>query len=124
MTYRLVIHRSLPGLNEYIAAERSNRHVAAKMKKQIEHEIIMEAKIQLKKKKFDKPVSMIYCWYEKDKRRDKDNISFARKFIQDSLVKNGNLKNDGWKEIDSFSDEFRVDKENPRVEVLIMEVEK
>ena len=34
MTYQtLVIEGSLPTLNEYIRAERSNRHAAAKMKK-------------------------------------------------------------------------------------------
>lgn len=63
---------------------------------------------------------MKYCWYEKNRRRDLDNISsFGRKVIQDALVKSGVLKNDGWKEIISFSDEFYVDPDNPRIEVEI-----
>ena len=34
---KFVILGTLPGLNEYISAERSNRHSAAKMKKQTEY---------------------------------------------------------------------------------------
>lgn len=66
---------------------------------------------------------MIYRWYEKDKRRDLDNVSsFGRKVIQDALVYTGVIQNDGWKEITGFSDEFYVDKKNPRIEVEIEEV--
>lgn len=72
----------------------------------------------------DKPVYMEYTWYEKNKRRDLDNISsFGRKVIQDSLVHTHVLKNDGWKEIVGFSDTFYVDAINPRIEVLIREVQ-
>ena len=31
----------------------------------------------------------------------------------------GVLANDGWQEIVSFADRFKVDKDNPRVEILI-----
>lgn len=66
---------------------------------------------------------MRYRWYEKDRRRDLDNVSsFGRKVIQDALVQTHVLKNDGWKEITGFSDEFFVDADNPRIEVEIEEV--
>ena len=66
---------------------------------------------------------MRYRWYEKDRRRDLDNVSsFGRKVIQDALVQTHILKNDGWKEIIGFSDEFFVDARNPRIEVEIEEV--
>lgn len=48
--------------------------------------------------------------------------SFGRKVIQDALVRAGVLKNDGWAQIEGFSDEFRVDEKHPRVEVEICEV--
>ena len=68
------------------------------------------------------PVSMHYRWVEKDRRRDKDNISsFGRKVIQDALVEMGALQNDGWNNIHSFSDEFTVDKKYPRIEIEIEE---
>ena len=63
---------------------------------------------------------MVYHWYEKDRRRDKDNIcAFGRKVIQDALVKARFLRNDGWKNIAGFEDRFYVDKDKPRVVVEI-----
>ena len=64
-------------------------------------------------------------WYEPNKRRDLDNISsFGRKVIQDALVNLGVLENDGWQNIRGFNDEFRVSKDEPRIEVHIFEVER
>nr|WP_278885619.1 RusA family crossover junction endodeoxyribonuclease [[Ruminococcus] torques] len=66
---------------------------------------------------------MRYKWFEKNRRRDLDNVSsFGRKVIQDALVRAHILQNDGWKEIVGFSDEFFVDAHNPRIEVEIEEV--
>ena len=121
--YRLVIRGTLPNLNDYIAAERRNKHIAAAMKRQTEHVVMMYAKSQLRGMRFSGPVRMAYAWYEPNRRRDKDNVSsFGRKCIQDALVRAGILENDGWKEIDSFSDSFHVDKKNPRIEVEIEEI--
>lgn len=119
MEKKLVIPGKLPGLNEYTTAERTHRQKAARIKSQVQEDISWCIKRQLKKTKFDKPVHMAYTWIEPNRYRDKDNIAFAKKFIQDALVRNGVLKNDGWKEIDGFSDSFEVDRENPRVEVEI-----
>ncbi|MCX7774036.1 MAG: RusA family crossover junction endodeoxyribonuclease [Clostridia bacterium] len=120
---KLVIPGALPGLNEYIAAERQHRQKAAAMKKQYEHAIILLIKTQLRGVQFSGPVRMTYTWHEKDRRRDKDNVSsMGRKIIQDAMVKAGVLSNDGWAEIDSFQDNFSVDKRNPRIEITIEEV--
>ena len=54
------------------------------------------------------PVRIVYRWIEVTKRRDKDNIAFAKKFIQDTLVKFGLLCNDGWGEIESYTDYFEI----------------
>lgn len=122
MGTKLIITGTLPGLNENIEAERQHRQKAAALKRQQEHLIILCIKSQLRGKKFTGPVRMRYLWVEKDRRRDKDNISsMGRKIIQDALVKAGVLPNDGWANIDGFSDEFAVDKNNPRVEVEILE---
>ncbi len=116
---RFTIPGRLPGLNEYITAERTNRYKGAAMKRQAENVVIAAAK-KLGKWRPDGPVRMVYNWFEPDRRRDKDNISsFGRKVIQDALVKGGWLKNDGWKEIAGFEDRFSVGKKNPRIEVEI-----
>lgn len=120
--HTLIIPGVLPGLNEYISAERRNKYQAASMKKQAEHIVGHAAKSQLHGVKFTGPVIIHYLWIEPNKKRDKDNIAFAKKFIQDSLVHIGILENDGWKNIEYFTDSFDVDAKNPRVEVVIEEV--
>lgn len=117
---KLTIKGSLPGLNEYIAAERSNRYKAAHLKKTAEKTIMLLIKSQLRGYKPTPPVFISYHWYEKDKRRDKSNVcAYGRKLIEDSLVKTKILANDGWRDIAGFTDEFTVDKANPRIEVTI-----
>ncbi|MBO7172146.1 MAG: hypothetical protein J6V52_04245 [Bacteroidaceae bacterium] len=118
---KLVIKGTLPGLNEYIQAERTNKYVAARIKDEYQGIIMTYIKKCLGSWKPRTPVWMHYTWYEKDRRRDKDNVSFARKFIQDALVKARTLPNDGWKEIEGFDDTFLVDAKNPRIEVEIVE---
>ncbi|NBH24699.1 hypothetical protein D3Z60_02550 [Lachnospiraceae bacterium] len=122
MEYLLIIPGTLNNLNDYIAAERANRHKGAKMKADNSNIVSVAIKKYLRYVKINKPVEMHYCWYEPNKRRDKDNISsFGRKVIQDALVQCGVLKDDGWKYVVGFSDRFEVDKNNPRIEVKIIE---
>lgn len=123
--FKLTIPGILPGLNEYIDAERSHKgkYKAASMKKQAQNVIGYMIKTQLRGVRFTRPVVIHYLWIEPSRRRDKDNIAFAKKFIQDSLVEAGVLKNDGWANIEHFTDDFAVDSKNPRVEVTIEEYE-
>ena len=120
-TASFTIQGRLSGLNEYTKACRSNCYAGDSMKKKNERIIKDSIFEQLRGVKFDNKVSISYTWYEKDKRRDLDNIAFAKKFIQDALVEMGVLKGDGWKYIIGLKDEFRVDKNNPRIEVTITE---
>lgn len=123
MQYLLTIPGKLPGLNDYIDAERTNRHKGAKMKADIGNTIAVEIRQCMRGVRIKSPVFMEYLWIEPNRRRDLDNISsFGRKVIQDALVSTGVLKNDGWKHIVGFSDRFEVDKEHPRIEIIIREV--
>ena len=121
--YKLTSPGLVPGLNEYINVERTykGKYKAASMKRQVQHMIGYMIKIQLKNIRFTNPVWMHYIWVEPNRRRDKDNIAFAKKFIQDALVEAGVIRNDGWSEIEGFSDDFVLDPKNPRVEVTIEE---
>lgn len=119
---RLTIPFALPGLNDYIAAERSHRQKAAGMKRQNQQAVMAVLKRQLRGYRFREPVVMHYTWIERDRRRDKDNVSaFGRKVIQDALVGIGALKNDGWTNIEGFTDKFQVDKKRPGIEIEIEE---
>lgn len=118
----VIIPFPLPGLNEYIEAERSHRQKGAAMKRKWQKAVAAALRRQLRGP-LQEPVIMRYTWYERDRRRDKDNISaFGRKVIQDAMVRDIRvLRNDGWANIESFSDRFRVDKLHPRIEIEIEE---
>lgn len=125
MEYLLVIRGRLDNLNDYTKACRTNAYSGAKLKAKNEKIVKCAIYEQLKRIKITKAVYMRYSWYEINKRRDLDNISsFGRKIIQDALVETHVLQGDGWKNIVGFSDDFYVDKENPRIEVEIKEVER
>ena len=131
MDYDLVLNGTMPNLNDYLHGERiairKNGKFTTKgnaMKQEYQRKVVSAVRSQLRGIHINKPVKIYYTFYEKNRKRDLDNISaFAHKVIQDGLVKGGLLANDGWKNIVGFSDDFYVDKDNPRIEILIREVD-
>ena len=92
-----------PSLNEYVNECRKNKFAGAKMKKQIQEDIswfITRLPV------FDNPVIINFTWVEGNKRRDLDNIAFAKKFILDTLVDWGKLRDDNRKIVTAFRDNF------------------
>ena len=121
---RLIIQGRLPGLNEYTKACRTNPHAGNEMKREAQTTVMWYILSQMRGRRFTRPVFMLFTFYEQDRRRDRDNVSsFARKVIQDALVKCGNLQDDGWDYVTGYLDRFRVDKENPRIVVEFIEQE-
>ena len=117
----LVIDGALPGLNDYISAERTNRYRGAAVKKQWTDVVAAAAKKWLTPiPKHCFPVTFRFQWYEQNRRRDKDNVSaFGRKVILDGLVQAGILPNDNWNYVDGFQDEFYVDRDCPHVRIEV-----
>ena len=107
----------LPSLNDYINACRRNKYAGASFKKKTEEPIVWI--LNTKRFVIDKPVRVTFVWHEPNKRRDKDNVAFAKKFILDALQKAGKLKNDNNQYIAGFNDDFVYGDEG--VEVLINE---
>lgn len=123
MEKKLKLPIRLPSLNEYINECRLSPKAGGRMKRRDEDTVIANILMQFPDVKFVNPVIMNYLWVEKNKKRDKDNVSsYGRKVIQDALVDTGVLEGDGWDHIEGFSDAFMVDAENPRIEVTISEV--
>ncbi len=123
MEYKLTLPGRLDGLNEYTAANRTNPQKGGRMKKKSEDTIIYHIRQQLRGVHIAVPILIYYQFYEKDKRRDNDNIlSCASKFVQDSLKKTGVIEDDSQKYIPNFYFDTFVDKENPRIEVTITEL--
>ena len=131
MDYKIVFYGSMPNLNDYLLGERipvrKNGKVTTKgnlMKQENQRKILNILRKELLGVHIKKPITIEYKFYEPNRKRDLDNISaFAHKVIQDALVKAGTIENDGWKHIKGFSDEFYLDSENPRIEILLKEVE-
>lgn len=124
MKYRLKIKGRLDGLNDYTVANRTNPKKGNRMKSDNEAIVICAIREQLSRLHIEKPVKLEFTWYEPNKRRDHDNVSsFGRKVIQDALVKCKVLQDDGWKFVTGFTDDFYCDKNDPRIEVLIVEQE-
>ena len=119
----ITIPQELMDLNNYINAERTNRFKAAKIKKEqtaiVAHEMKMAMMDGLEFSQEDFPLDFEFHWFVKNKRKDKDNIVFAKKFIFDGMIASGIIENDGWKEIGSFKYVVTVDNEFPRVEIKI-----
>lgn len=118
---KIVIPGTMPGFNEIVdAAKRGRRNFQPynTMKRENTNLVTwVSKKIPNKKKVF-----LDITWIEKNRRRDPDNIASAVKFIWDGLVEAGVINNDGWKENGGWSNRFDVDKDNPRIEVIIKEV--
>lgn len=118
---KFIIQGRLDGLNEYTKKNRSNRYAGNKLKQDNEFLILTYVR-QAKMKRVDKyPLTLKITWYEQNRRRDIDNITFATKFIQDALVKAGILENDSQNYVNRIIHDVQVDKDNPRIEVELVE---
>ena len=89
-----VIKAKLPSLNDYTDACRSGKHSGANHKKDTEQLICAYIRISKTIHPVDTPVEVHFEWHEGDRRRDVDNIIFAKKYILDSLQKCKIIPND------------------------------
>ncbi len=110
----------LPSLNDYIAKINRNRHAGNKFKQSIEEDILWILKSV--KEKVTGPIDIKFTWYEQTKRRDKDNVMSAKKFILDALQKSGILPNDNNKYVNSITEEI-IYRQGDKVVVEIWEVD-
>lgn len=102
---KVEIPLKLPSLNEYINVCRTNKFKAARFKAELEGEIgLFLGRLP----RFEKPIKIHFIWIEENRRRDYDNICFAKKFILDALVKKGKLKDDNRNFVSGFSDSFEI----------------
>ena len=123
MKYSFEIDKRLMGLNEYTRLNRENKYKGNNSKQEEQAYIIWCIRQQLGTLKIEKPVIGHFTWIEENKRRDLDNICFAKKFILDALVKAGVLKDDNRKIVTNFTDSFEYAKKS-KVIVELEEITK
>lgn len=106
---KFYVEGRLPTLNEYTRASRGNKYASANMKADAEELIILNM-YSSAEGKAKPPYFITFTWYESSKRRDKDNVCFAKKFILDALQKSKTIENDSNKYITGFKDLFVYEK--------------
>jgi Holliday junction resolvase RusA-like endonuclease len=113
----------LMGLNEYVDACRTNKHVGAKAKSE-QTEAVTWSIRSAGLKPMDGPIEVGISWIEGRKKngalRDVDNIQFASKFILDGLVDCGIVPDDSPKFIRNVYHHYRFNANNPHIEVTVM----
>lgn len=117
-----MFYEDVPGFNQMINAAKSYGTRT--------HSRIYNSYTAMKKKWVDRlcfeiykenilPVDKVFVyllWFEKNKKRDPDNIASFVKFVFDALQKAKIVKNDGWNEILGWENKFKVsDKRGVRV---------
>jgi len=115
----------LDGLNDYTRANRAGAQVGAAMKRKNEA-FVMDAirDAHLNDLQIEVPVKICFHWFENNRKRDLDNIAFAKKFILDALVRSGTIKNDNWECVIGFTDEFTCARHlEPHVNVIIITID-
>lgn len=118
-TIRLTIPGELPTMNEIVAVSKKHHMAYASMKKKYTDLVHLHASNLPKVDRAD----FLIIWYCKNRRKDKDNIMAGAKFILDGLVNAGVIENDGWAQVGNIFHVFKVDKDNPRVEIEITSIE-
>ena len=110
MKLQLIIRGKMPSLNEYISKINGNRYIGNSFKRKLQDDICRQILMQTIgfDKPFKKQVDFHITYFEKNKKRDKDNIASSKKFLLDSLVESGILQNDGWKWVGDFQEDFEI----------------
>lgn len=108
--YQLYIEGELPNLNDVIKASKTHWSNYSTEKETFTLLVTSEARKQLKGVNLNSSVNITMIWIVKDKKKDPDNIAFAKKYILDGLTTAGVLKNDNLNHVVSFNDQFCLEK--------------
>lgn len=115
---KLIIPGRLPCMNDLIAANRLNKYAGAGVKKKTQRQIILILQPQVQGQRFTEKVNISIEYYEKDMRRDEDNVMSAAKFILDALQDMDFIPNDSRKYV-HLTQEVFTDRDNPRIEIEV-----
>ncbi len=128
MTYKVVVSNKnhtfpIKGLNELLGGRLYNfrtKRYHNPVKAINDKKCLIAIKKYLKGIQINNPIKCVFYIYAQDKRHDRGNLSSAvEKSFLDALQLAKVIGNDGWDDV--YDSEFHtdVDKENPRVEVVI-----
>lgn len=108
---QIEIPMKLPSINEYIAAckiQKGKWNKGNQMKQDYQKEMIPFFKDI---PEYTEAVKIDFTWVEKNRKRDLDNICWAKKFILDALVQAGKIPDDSQTYVGDFEDHFELGSE-------------
>lgn len=119
--------KTFPSLNDYIHELGRNPKAGGQMKRKYEKIACDVLRAFLRGKKYTRPVTLHYRYYEPEKGQKRDHMNihaFADKVIQDALQKCGVIQNDSPRYVDGskITHEFFYTSGVPRIEVEIEEL--
>jgi len=120
MMIKFTIPNTLPDLNQIIdiAKKKAGKYAAYRELKKSCDIIVMAACPNT-----DYLITYIdhidIMWICPDARKDKDNVRAGIKFIQDGM-QGKILSKDGYNNIGTYSDDFKIDRMNPRIVVTLL----
>ena len=118
MTATFTISGRMTGANEYIRELNSDRNAGNRIKRRETDRAAWSARAA-HMPTFFRPVQVSFLWVEPNRRRDLDNVAFAKKFVLDGLVRAQVIANDTAACVTALHDRFAYDREHPRVEVTV-----
>ena len=129
MNYHLTVKGFTKGLNLVLSGlhyDQKTRRVFNQVKSENDKICIwaIRAHRTLRGTQITKPIVIHYKFYWHNRKMDRMNIASAfDKSFEDALQKVGVLKNDGWNDVINTTYDFEIDKVNPRIEVIIEELD-
>ena len=118
------IQSTLPTLNEYIDAERTNKYKASTLKKKATNTCKMYAsQVYAKLRQPGKQYDLKIHWIVPNNKIDSDNIFFAIKFILDGMVDAKLITKDGRKNIRNIAHSIETVKGKYLITVIMIETE-
>lgn len=109
MRLYLVHFGRLPGMNEMINTNRTNRYLGSKVKTGWTHELSNEFALQAAGRKMSKHATAFLYFFEKDNRRDDDNvIGGGCKVVLDALTNAGIIEDDSPKWLHVVPERFTI----------------
>lgn len=132
MIYKVIIHSKngkfpVKGLNELLAGRfynpRTKRYYNPVKE---ENDKVCRSAIRkyMRGVKIDKPIQCTYLIFHKDKKHDRGNVyTSVEKSFLDALQECNVIKNDGYDDVLDGIFKSDIDKENPRIEIFIEEIE-
>ena len=105
------VRSRLPGLSELIAANRNGWREGARLKK--ETDTLIRLCIKAARNRGEcwavrDQCAILFYWFERNHRRDLDNIFSGKKFILDAMVAEGLIKNDSQRYVGALADRFTL----------------